>query len=222
VTRTGPRPLETRWPCPVCVGVLMEKKHFDGPSGSLTLDFCPRCGGMWFDRGEVGQLARRQQSALRGIIIERADRVRPPCQECQAPLDRDAEKCGACGRANILDCPVCDRPMERRAHTGLMLDICRHCQGVWFDNAELTTIWRLNMAAATAKRSRLGAVGGAVGGAAEVGGDVLLHTLFWAPDLVVYGGMAAGHAAGAVVEVAGSAAEGVFSTIMEIIGGLFE
>ena len=34
--------------------------------------------------------------------------------------------------------------------------------------------------------------------------------------------MAAGQAAGAAAEVVGSAAEGVFATVMEIIAGLFE
>lgn len=211
-----PRTLETRWPCPVCVGVLMEKKPIGAGAATLVLDFCPRCGGLWFDRGEVGQLAGRPEASLRGLIIKETDRVRPPCHGCQAPLDRDAEKCPACGHKNVLRCPVCDRTMERRPHAGLVLDLCAHCQGVWFDNAELSAIWRTNFAAAAAKRQ------GSGGEALAVGGDVLLTTMFWAPDLVIYGGMAAGHAAGAVVEVAGSAASGVFETVMEIISGLFD
>src|SRR5688572_32752182 len=27
------------------------------------------------------------------------------------------------GHRNVLDCPVCDRPMERRPHAGLVLDL---------------------------------------------------------------------------------------------------
>jgi Zn-finger nucleic acid-binding protein len=216
IVRTG-RPLETRWPCPVCVGVLMEKTHI-GPGAALTLDYCPRCGGLWFDRGEVGHLARREQSIVHHLVLEPRDRIRPPCQGCHAPLDREAEKCAACGRGNVLACPVCDRAMERRPTAGLMLDVCTHCQGVWFDNAELSAIWRLNLADAAEKARRRG-TGSDV---AAIGGDVLLNTMFWAPDLVVYGGMAAGHGLGAVAEVAGGAAEGVFETVMEIIAGLFE
>ena len=214
------RPLETRWPCPVCVGVAMEKAQIGGKAGGLTIDYCPRCGGLWFDRGEVGQLAQRAPAVIREFVSERADRVRPPCQRCLAPLDRDAEKCPACGHHNVLDCPVCDRPMERRPHAGLVLDLCAKCHGVWFDNAELSAIWRMNLAAATTRaQSRMRGRGA---DAAAVGGDVLLSAMFWTPDLVLYGGMAAGHAAGAAVEVVGSAAEGVFATIMEIISGLFE
>jgi Zn-finger nucleic acid-binding protein len=210
------RPLETRWPCPVCVGVAMEKAPLGGTSGSLTIDYCPRCGGLWFDRGEVGQLAKRSPSVIRQFVAERADRIRPPCHGCLAPLDRDAEKCPACGHRNELDCPRCDRPMERRAHAGLVLDLCSKCHGVWFDNAELSSIWRINVTAATARaRSKRGS-------RAADAGDVLLNAMFWTPDLVLYGGMAAGHAAGAAVEVVGDAAEGVFATVMEIIAGLFD
>lgn len=212
--------IETRWPCPVCAGVGMEKAPLDGKAGGLTIDYCPRCGGLWFDRGEVGQLAQRAPTVVREFVADRADRIRPPCHGCFAPLDRDAEKCPACGRHNVLDCPVCDRPMERRAHAGLVLDLCPKCHGVWFDNAELSAIWRMNVAAATTRAmSKRRGRGTEV---ASVGGDVLLSAMFWTPDLVLYGGMAAGHAAGAAVEVVGSAAEGVFATIMEIIGGLFE
>ena len=214
----GGRSLETRWPCPVCLGVLMEKKHLDARAGSFTLDYCTRCGGLWFERGEVGQLAGRDPAVVRGLLFDPADRVRPPCQGCQAPLDRDAEKCGACGRRNVLDCPVCDQTMERRPSQGLVLDVCTRCHGVWFDNAELSAIWRLKLAEATATaRSR-----GQGSDAMAVGGDVLLSAMFWTPDLVLYGGMAAGHVAGAAVDVVGSAAEGVFATVMEMIAGLFE
>src|SRR5262245_28137369 len=103
--------------------------------------------------------------------------------------------------------------MDRRAQAGLVLDFCRRCQGVWFDNAELSAIWRMNMAAMNARR----------GGGSEalaVAGDTMMSAMFWTPDLVVYGGMAAAQAGGAALEVAGSAAEGVFSMIMEIISGL--
>jgi Zn-finger nucleic acid-binding protein len=207
------RPIETRWPCPVCLGVTMEKADIGRGAAATTVDYCTRCGGLWFDRGEVGVAARARPAELREFVPERIERVRPPCHGCQTPLDRDADRCAVCGRANVLRCPVCDETMERRAHGGVALDLCRRCHGVWFDNAELSAIWRLNVD--VARRGR-----GA--DALATGGDVLLSAMFWTPDLVVYGGMAAGHAVGAAAEVAGSAAEGVFSTIMEIIGSLFE
>jgi len=179
----------------------MDKVSVDDGATAITLDYCPRCGGLWFNRGEVGQLARRQPAAFHAHVPVRAEPIRPPCPGCLTPLDRDAERCPACGRPNVLDCPVCDMTMERRAHAGLVLDLCPRCHGVWFDNAELSAIWRLNLAAATesAKSRRTGRGAEAL----AVGGDVLVNAMFWTPDLVVYGGMAAGHAAGAAAEVVG-------------------
>ena len=213
---TSPRPFESRWPCPVCLGVLMEKKHVSGPGRGMTLDYCPRCGGMWFDRGEVTEVARQDYTVLNGMVMDDALRVNPPCQKCRTPLDRNKESCGVCGRRNTLRCPVCDREMERRAVHGVTLDLCGKCQGVWFDNAELTSIWRMNTMALAAKRR------GRLGEGADLGANIALETMFWAPDLVVHGGIAAAHGLGAAAEVAGDAAEGIFSTIAELIGGLFD
>jgi hypothetical protein len=128
--------------------------------------------------------------------------------------------------------------MERRRHGQLVLDLCRRCEGVWFDHAELTQLWQLSVLSAAERAKEPGRVSRA----AAVGGDVLLETLFWAPDLVVYGASAATHAAGAAAQsvgslvssgaaaeaatsaadVVGHAAEGVFSLIADIIGGLFD
>lgn len=231
-------PLETRWPCPVCVGVAMDKVHVESHAGKLTLDYCPRCGGLWFERGEVGELAKRESTALHQHVPARAQRMRPPCVGCHTPLDRDAERCLVCGERNVLDCPMCDRPMERRAHAGLVLDFCKHCHGVWFDNAELSAVWRMSLAEVAAKRSPRRANGS---DALVGGGDALIDAMIWAPDLVFYGGAAAVDAAGAAAgaaaelfgsgiadgagaaaEAVGSAAEGVFAVVVEIIAGLFD
>jgi hypothetical protein len=106
--------------------------------------------------------------------------------------------------------------MERRPHDGLILDLCRRCHGVWFDNAELSAIWRVSLTTATASKRKRGSQ------TLAVGGDVLLEAMFWSPDLVFYGSEAVVHVAGATAEVAGEAAEGVFSFIMEIIAGIFD
>src|SRR5215207_799536 len=90
LVRQGTQPIETRWPCPVCIGARMDKVHVQDASGVLTLDTCPRCGGLWFERGEVGRLAGRKPSAISAHVPTRADRVKPPCLECHTPLDRDA------------------------------------------------------------------------------------------------------------------------------------
>lgn len=233
-------PLEARLPCPVCLGVQMEKVHLDdarggagAAGGRLTLDHCPRCGGVWFERGEAGRLAAHAPQKLWAALPRRQAAPRPPCHECHTPLDRDAERCPACGAANVLLCPMCDREMERRTVGQWMLDMCKHCRGVWFDHVELDALWTMNLEAAARRR------GGLATGAAA-GGEVLLDALAWNPYLIVYGaqglghavaasaelaGRAAAHAPGAIggaAEVAGEAAAGVFEAIMDMISSLFD
>ena len=86
----GPARFETRLPCPVCL-IAMDKAQVKGRQGFLVLDHCNRCGGIWFERGEVQQLAARDPSALWSEVAPRTDIPLPPCHNCQSPLDRDAE-----------------------------------------------------------------------------------------------------------------------------------
>ena len=231
--------METRWPCPVCLGVAMQKTTIRSGGVGVTLDVCPRCGGIWFERGEARQLAHHAPDALWKEVPQRNDPVRPPCHGCGAPIDRDVTQCPSCGHRNQLRCPTCDLEMERRTHGGLVLDLCRRCEGVWFDHAELTAIWQLNLTAATKRAGKRASRGG---DALAMGGDVLLNALFWTPDLVLYGaaaatravagvaqsagtggvGGAAAEAASSAAGVVGEAAEGVFSMIADIIASLFD
>lgn len=206
---------EIRYPCPVCL-VQMDKAQVKGRAGVLTLDHCSRCGGIWFERGEVQQLAVRQPDALWAEIAPRAETPKPLCHGCQTPLDRDADRCGVCNRANTIACPVCDETMKRHSVNGLVLDVCERCQGVWFDHKELSAIWKLSFDAATARKSSR------MGEAAAIGGDVLMNAMFWTPGLVVDGAVGAAQLGGAALEAAGGAAESVFEAILGFISSLFE
>ena len=207
---------EVRYPCPVCQ-VMMDKAQVRGRAGVLTLDHCNRCGGIWFERGEVQQLAIRKPDDLWAEVAPRSDAPPPLCPQCQTPVDRDTEQCGACHRKNTINCPHCDDPMTRKPVNNLVLDICERCHGVWFDHKELEAVWTLSLhAAAVARRTPRG------GEALAVGGDVLLSAMFWTPGLVVHGAVGAAHLGGAAIEAAGGAAEGVFDAILEFISSLFE
>jgi Zn-finger nucleic acid-binding protein len=206
---------ETRLPCPVCL-IMMEKAQIRGRAGVLTLDHCSRCGGVWFERGEVQELAMRTPASLWAEIAPRADTPRPPCHQCQTPLDRDAEKCAACGHSNQINCPACDRTMRRVVRNGLVLDLCERCHGVWFDHRELSAVWQLSVDAVAQRQSSR------TGDSLAVGGDVLLNTMFWAPGLVIDGAVGVAHLGGAALEAAGGAAESVFETILGFISALFE
>lgn len=212
----------------------MEKIALGRPGKVLVLDHCARCGGIWFERGEAQQLTWHAPAELWKLVPPRAHVLRPPCHGCGTPLDRDHRDCAVCGRANEIACPTCDKPTVRADAQGLTLDICGKCKGVWFDHAELRSIWKL-------KLDELGRRGDATRSTLADGSSLLLESMLWAPDLALLtahtaatgianaaGGIgdiasgAAGEAAPGFIGVVGEAAESVFETITAIVSGLFD
>lgn len=215
VSIAPPRALEARLPCPVCA-LAMEKARLAGNQRALTLDHCTRCGGVWFDRGEVTELAAHPPAELWAIVTQRQERVNPPCHKCGAPLGRDHAPCLACGHVNDLACPTCDERMSRRESGGLTLDVCPRCRGVWFDHHELAMIWQRNLDQVVARRS--------VGESSALGAgvEVLGHAALWSPGLVVEGAAGLAHLGGAAINIVGEAAGAVFEAVVEIIASIFD
>lgn len=226
---------ETRLPCPACLGVMMDKLK-PVKDRALVLDACRRCGGIWFDAGEVGALRQVRPRGLERLVSLRDTAYRMPCHSCHGAMDRNAPACPSCGWRNVLDCPACQKPLHRVERDRLVLDVCRACRGVWFDNHELAEIWNMEV------RRHLPATRREDGSLA-VADYFLLDAFLWAPDLVFLSGHALGHGAGAVaggvadlaggglggaaeaaggaLEAVGDAAGSIFEVIAEVIGGLF-
>jgi Zn-finger nucleic acid-binding protein len=217
---------EPRLPCPVCLGVKMVKARV-GRSGELMLDHCGRCGGIWFEPGEVQDLRRREPNALFKAIPIRAEVSRAPCHGCQTIVSRDVDVCQVCGRAQRISCPKCQRTMRVTSFQGYAVDVCHACKGVWFDHHELSLIWNRELGTAI-ERHRHNV-------ASYQPADLLIDAVLFTPDLAIYSAYAAGHAVigsaeflGAAPEVigpaagaVGDAAASVFEIIVEIIGGIF-
>jgi Zn-finger nucleic acid-binding protein len=227
---------EARYPCPVCLGLPMKKIEFQKPP--LTLDSCGRCGGMWFDYGEVNLLKQMNPKlALQKIALREQD-FKMQCHQCEAFMDRNAEKCPQCNWKNHLDCPICQKTMDIARIGDIKLDYCKSCKGAWFDNAELAQLWngRLDRMTQDYKQDNQSAL------LADDGPNVFLDVLTYSPHLAFYAAEAAVDlavhvpeiAAGAfelaanAPEVAGSLIEGlgdvagsIFEVIADILGGLF-
>ena len=216
--------VEPRYPCPVCLGTHMEKARL-GDAQELELDHCRRCGGVWFELGEVQRLRRHTPEALWHHVSTQPPDSRSLCHSCHAPIDRNAHDCPSCGSRNTIDCPVCQRPLVPQTFQNVRLDACRSCRGVWFDHAELEAIWKLSLDSSLRRRGNEGLSANADGSAL-----VVVDALMFMPDVLFLGARAAGYAvSGAAEGVAGSgliqgvgdAAGSVFETVVEIIAGLF-
>ena len=217
--------IESRLPCPVCLGVQMVKES--SRRRKMTLDLCPRCGGIWFEAGEF----RRLRSGP-PVDLARSPHTGPysgQCHACMAILRRDAEACEACGIPNRIDCPQCARPTQRITNDGLTLDVCTTCRGVWFDRHELSAIWTVAIAAVAdarvANSSRAAA-------ATTDGGASMLDVLAYSPEVgavVVDGSLRVAGAAieglASVPDAAGLVARAagvVFEALVSMVGGVLD
>ncbi|MEM1251686.1 MAG: zf-TFIIB domain-containing protein [Cyanobacteria bacterium P01_H01_bin.21] len=138
--KTGTEP---RYNCPVCPGLPMQKLQITRKHKGvfLTLDCCKRCGGVWFDQGEVQLSQQITSSKVRQRITKHTSYGQSYCQSCHAFMDRNQTECVACGWHNQIACPVCAKILQCERHKELTLDVCHSCKGVWFDQEELSALW---------------------------------------------------------------------------------
>ncbi len=107
--------------CPRCTKILVDKTV-----AGVKVESCSECGGAWFDRGELNEIARSDVDALDALdqAFRRTERER-------SLPSRD------------LRCPVCLAILEEfefKHFAGVSLDSCTKCRGIWVDDGELTAI----------------------------------------------------------------------------------
>ena len=107
--------------CPVCLRKLTEIKV-----GSVLLDICQGgCGGVWFDANELDRVNAQHRKSAAGIKITRNETI-------------------TVDDSQLRHCPVCARTkLVRRLFslgTGVEMDCCPKCEGVWLDFGELEAI----------------------------------------------------------------------------------
>lgn len=140
------RAVETRYDCPVCVGLPMDKLTFALSGRSFTLDGCKGCGGIWFEVGEMKLAAELGSSQILGQQDAIPYLASKPmaCHGCGDLMERNFHKCPSCGWKNVIDCPHCETAMERRSIANLVIDSCSTCDGTWLDRVELRSIAALS------------------------------------------------------------------------------
>jgi uncharacterized protein len=96
---------------------------------SIELDRCPKCLGMWFDGGEFKELKEKagQGKAAEVSVIDAADiqgKKFAPTKES-------------------ICCPRCNQAMNEfnfMYSSGVFVDQCELCEGIWFDEGEFKKI----------------------------------------------------------------------------------
>lgn len=108
--------------CPACQRPLSRLK-----AGTVLLDVChDGCGGIWFDRRELEKVNREHARP--------DDRVVEVSRNPSVRVDEHAAR----------PCPRCEKiTLEQKLYSlgsGVLLDRCPECQGVWLDHGELDKI----------------------------------------------------------------------------------
>jgi Zn-finger nucleic acid-binding protein len=105
--------MSLKCPNPECEGQLTEYEH-----QGVKIDFCRQCGGSWFDPGETAQYFLLGQD-----------------------LPDDAEAVHSFQYAKFRKkCPRDQQDLKEHLYTEkakLLLDVCPHCKGIWFDSGEV-------------------------------------------------------------------------------------
>lgn len=223
--------------CPVCLGLKMKKLKLP-KKGPLVLDFCRSCGGVWFDYGEVEKL-RSLHSKSSAFFISKIkpsrETFRMNCHSCFSFIDRNTLTCSKCGWKNILDCPVCQKPMKVIRQFSLQTDYCMACKGVWFDNKELSEIWNGQLDKIAHKHKNISKNQNKTFSGIDAPG-LFVDLLTYNPEIFVHGTEAAvnlGKSAiyaipeapeisKGIIEVTGKLASGVVEGLDDAAGGIVE
>jgi len=107
--------------CPACGNELKETK-----AGDITVNACVGgCGGVWFDRFEIGKVDLPSESAGEALLHI----ARNPAIKVDPSQRRKCPRCGMIMMQHFFD--------VKRLVT---VDECPKCAGVWLDAGELATI----------------------------------------------------------------------------------
>lgn len=96
--------------CPACRATM----HPETRAG-VTVDRCTRCEALWFDASELDRVLGDAYAATDG----------PP--ESRIPRRGIGTR----------PCPRCVKPLETAGWTGLVLDRCKRCRGLFVEAREL-------------------------------------------------------------------------------------
>jgi Zn-finger nucleic acid-binding protein len=101
--------------CPVCKQDMIVVEY-----RQIEIDYCLKCAGIWFDKGELELLLRNTNLGTAGLPT----------------LDGIAKETRSQGQRK---CPICRKKMAEMpiGEPVIYIDLCRQGDGIWFDGGEL-------------------------------------------------------------------------------------
>ena len=103
--------------CCVKCNSILDRATFQG----LEVDLCPKCGGLWLDRGEITRAAKMTETEL--------DRLRTLLTGAKGPPPVPTE--------NVAHCPSCPGNLAEVLLGNVHVDYCNKCHGIFLDRGEL-------------------------------------------------------------------------------------
>ncbi|HUU97321.1 MAG TPA: zf-TFIIB domain-containing protein [Phycisphaerae bacterium] len=112
--------------CPACqTGV--EATTYEG----VQIETCPSCGGEWLDAGELRQIAKAREVRFTEEERRAIGEVPPVTGVTLEDVERG------------LRCPKCTgttEPINYGYDSGIVIDRCKSCRGIWLDGGELEKV----------------------------------------------------------------------------------
>jgi hypothetical protein len=107
--------------CPACKNAMVALELAD-----VETDYCPDCGGIWLDGGELE------------ILLGRPEKVAPLLRSFRIDHKSTEKK---------RKCPICLKKMQKvvvgSVDHKLLIDKCAKGDGLWFDRGELQNILKV-------------------------------------------------------------------------------
>ena len=122
--------------CPIDQGELQKRIY----EADIEIDECTTCLGIWLDKGELEQIEQSKMNDYRQYLESQSNTnpfSNPTMSHGQPvePLPPTPDR--------KLTCPKCGDVMHQREHglfSGILIDCCVGCQGIWLDKGELQDI----------------------------------------------------------------------------------
>ena len=103
---------ERKYECHKC-WVEMNKEEVETFGPNIIIDVCPKCNGIWLDKGELDKLLKDKK--LSNYLTKHI---------------------GTKSKSPMI-CPRCGNVMDIEKADDVEVDVCLTCGGVWLDSGEL-------------------------------------------------------------------------------------